>query len=278
MSIAFFNDQFLPENDIKISAMDRGFLFGDGVYEVIPFYQGKPFAKRAHFERLQQSLDLTFINSPLSYQQYQKLCQRLILDNQLSQGSIYLQITRGQQAIRNHHFDHKLKPNVMATVAPEKAKCQKIKVTLSEDNRWACNQIKSIALLGNVLSLNNAKDQGFDDCILTNNNQALEAPSSNLFMVKNGTLYTPPLSANILAGITRRTVLDLAYQQNIPTQETDILVDQLLAADEIWLTSSTQKIRLVTTLCDKSFEHDKIELLWPKMCQWYEQEIIQQCG
>jgi len=249
----YLNGYFLPKSEAKISVMDRGFLFADGVYEVIPCYAGHPFRLMQHLQRLEQNLNAIHMVNPLSRQQWEEILE--ILTEQLPEQdqSIYIQITRGSDNQRDHRIPHHIEPTVFAmtsaiqTISPSLAS-QGIEAITLEDNRWLRCNIKSTALLANVLLKNEAHEQKAMEAILIRDQCASEGTASNLFIVKDSVIITPPRSANLLPGITRDLILELAEKSCIPYREEKIEVSTLQQADEIWLTSSTKEIMPVTTL------------------------------
>jgi D-alanine transaminase len=245
--IIFLNGQFLPLSEAKISVMDRGFLFGDGVYEVIPVYGGKPLRLEEHLRRLDHSLEAIRMTSPLVDSEWAKIFSSLI-DGPEDQ-SIYLQITRGAAPKRDHAIPEGIAQTVFAMCTPiNSIPVGGIKAITVNDNRWLCCNIKAITLLANVLLRQDAVDQGASEAILIRDDKVIEGAASNVFVVLDNTLVTPPKGAELLPGITRDLVLELAQIKGIPTSERTIQVEELACAQEIWMTSSTREILPVVEL------------------------------
>ena len=283
--IAYLNGQFLPIEAACISTQDRGFLFGDGVYEVIPVYQKRIFEFEAHLQRLKNSLQATHITNPMNDEAWQQLCQNLVDQHPWQDQSLYLQVTRGIQMHRDHLPEADLTPTVYAyttplTPLPEKFLKQGISVITLDDIRWLRCDIKAITLLPNVLMKMAAKQRGVDDAILISRDGFVtEGTANNVFMVKDGTLYTPPTDNKILAGITRKVIEAIAEAHHIPLYERPITAEALDNADEIWLTSSTKEALPVTQLNGKAVGEGKPGPLWHTIRQYYQafkQAFIQQ--
>ena len=276
-STVFLNGDFVPAGDATVSVYDRGFLFADGVYEVIPVYDGKLFELTAHLQRLANSLAAVKINNPYSDTEWKQFLVRLVATNGNGDQSVYLQVTRGA-AIRDHAFPASSEATVFAMSSPLTAVADSVlenginAITL-EDNRWLRCDIKSIALLGNVLLRQQAVEAGATESILLRDGFATEGAASNLFIVKNNTLMTPVKSHLILPGITRDVVLDLARNNGIECRETNLTEQALRNADEIWMTSSTKAILPVTRLDDHQVGSGKPGPIWKLLHEKYQQYI-----
>lgn len=276
MSTVYLNGVYLPLQDAKISVLDRGFLFADGVYEVIPAYDGRMLRLEEHLRRLQTNLNAIRLDEPLSSSQWQEIMQRLLAENPGKDQSVYLQVTRGVAAVRNHGFPEVVSPTVFAMTAPlppldmEQLRAGASAITL-DDIRWKACNIKSISLLGNVLLRQQAHDKNAAEAILINDGKAVEGAASNLFIVEDGVLITPPTSHYLLPGITRELVLQLAQKNQIPCAERDISVQQLAAADEVWLTSSTREILPVVELDGQPVANAEAGPIWEIMIDLYQQ-------
>lgn len=247
MAIAYLNSVWQPIHEAKISVLDRGFMFGDGVYEVIPVYQQQPFMLAAHLDRLANSLLETKIPNPMTGEQWAALISEGILKSQERYALIYIQLTRGVAEKREHVWPKDTAPTVLITVseAPFLSRSGDIlpyKMITLEDYRWQRGNIKSISLLASGLFKNEALSQGADDAILVREGLVTESSSSNIFMVVENVLVTPPASNLILRGITRDVVLMLARKNAIPVQERQVLRSELSRASEILVTSSGREI------------------------------------
>jgi len=245
----YLNGEYLPLSEAKVSVLDRGFLFGDGVYEVIPAYKGRLFHLEDHFLRLENSLAGIRLDNPHSREQWQSIFTAL-LDSDKDQ-YIYLQITRGAPAKRDHAFPDNTPPTVFvmcSDIVPFDGKSTGIKAATLTDSRWLFCNLKTIALLGNILHRQEAVDKESSEAILIKNGYVTEGAASNVFAVIRGELVTPPKGPAILPGITRDVILAIAERNRIPYQETAISLAELKSAEEIWVTSSIREIIPVVEL------------------------------
>ncbi len=279
MAWVYLNGRFLPLEEACVPVTDRGFLFGDGVYEVIPAYGGRLFRWPHHLQRLQNSLDGIRLVNPLSDAQWRDMLEELLLRNRAQAGgdndqAVYLQVTRGSAPKRDHCFPRDTVPTVYAVSNPIPppdpaiARDGVAAVTLA-DSRWARCDIKAVTLLPNVLSRQQAVDAGASEAILIRDGLAIEGTSSNLFVVCDQRLCTPPKSAYMLPGITRDLVLELAARNGIACDETDIGASTLAQAGEIWITSSTREIVPVTRLDGQAVGTGAPGPLWRTMSELY---------
>ncbi len=242
----FLNGEFLPPELARVSVFDRGFVFADGVYEVIPVYGRRPFRLPHHLQRLDSSLAAIQMSNPMSQDEWGEIFNRLIGEYDDADQSIYLQVTRGV-APRDHAFPGDTRATVFAYSQPLKypqreqvqAGVNAITVT---DIRWSRCDIKAIALLPNVLMRQMAVERGCAEAILVRDGNVTEGAASNLFIVAQGVLVTPPKGPFILPGITRDLVMELARHHKIPCVDRNIRQDELFSADEVWMTSSTKEI------------------------------------
>lgn len=267
----YLNGEYLPLSEAKVPVLDRGFLFGDGVYEVMPWYQGSFLGFQAHIDRLNNSL--TEIRLPVSYtaQHWHEILLPL-MDNSRNQ-YIYLQITRGVAPKRDHLFPKPTVPTVFAIcndIPPFLEREQGIKALTIEDNRWARCNIKATALLANLLLKQQADDEGCGEAILVKNGYVTEGSASNAFAVIDGVLMTAPKSPAILAGITRDIILELAQANQIPFKEEAIPVAALKNASEIWVASSTREIVPIVELNGEKVADGKAGAVWQKMNALYQ--------
>jgi D-alanine transaminase len=262
----YLNGEYLPLADAKVSVLDRGFLFGDGVYEVIPAYKGRLFRLEDHIARLNNSLN--GIRLPLSHSVADwEAIFRPLLENDKDQ-SVYLQITRGYAPKRDHGFPEQVVPTIFAMsseLKPFAGRTSGIKAVTLDDTRWQLCNIKAITLLSNILLRQEAIDQGCAEAILVRNGYVVEGAASNLFAVLDGELITPPKSHEILPGITRDVILELAAANNIPSREDVIALEALENASEIWVTSSIREIVPVVELDGKHIGDGKPGPIWTRM-------------
>ncbi len=261
----YLNGEYIPLSEAKVSVLDRGFLFGDGVYEVIPAYFGKLFCLDAHLQRLRNSLDAIHLNVPFNSEQWLEILQPLLIEGEAQY--VYLQITRGFADKRDHAFPEPTKPTIFAmcsAIVPF-ALGQGIKAITLDDTRWALCHVKATTLLGNVLLRQQAVEEGCAEAILIKDGYATEGAASNIFVVIDKVLITPPNSHDILPGITRDVIIELAKVNKLRLREEAISLATLQAANEIWLSSSTREILPVTSLDDKPVGTGQIGPLWQTM-------------
>ena len=269
----FLNGEYLPISKAKVSVLDRGFIFGDGVYEVIPAYGNKPFRLEEHFARLNNSLSAVRIENPYTKEQWSKIFLRLLADGNGDQ-SIYLHITRGV-APRDHGFPPETAPTVFVMCSPLSSAATTLlengiaAITL-DDIRWQYCRIKSIALLPNILLRQEALDKDAIEAILIRDGNMTEGSASNIFIVKDAVIKTPPHSDQLLPGITRDLIVELAHQHNMTCEETIITEQELLDADEVWLSSSTKEVIAVTQLNQQAVGNGKPGPVWKIMYQYYQ--------
>ncbi len=260
MTTAFLNGDYLALEDARISPLDRGFLFGDGIYEVIPSYQGRCVGFSAHMARMRRSLDALSINDGLSETDWQAIIDRLLEANQpaMPDGNIglYLHVSRGADVKRHHAYPDKVTPTIFAFAfeipAPKpesRDAVTPLKTGLAEDLRWQRCHIKSTSLLGNVMHYQQGHASGYQETILYNRErQVTEASSCNVFMMKNNQVFTPPLDHQLLPGITRALLIASLERAGVTVNQTPFTIDSLLDADEVWLTSSSKEVAPVTEI------------------------------
>ncbi len=252
--IVYLNGEYLLRDEAVISPDDRGFIFADGVYEVIKYYAGKPFGIEEHFERLERSLG----EIRLDYEGVAALSPvfgRLLEENHLTRtdAGIYVQITRGVSR-RQHAFPKEIEPSVYVFAFPAPSFAENIehgiKVITHEDIRWLRCDIKSVALLPNTMLYNQAFENGAGECILIRNGKVTEATHSSVFAVKEGKVITHPLSNMILPGITRKVVLEICRENKIPVEERAISETGLFELDELLITGTISEITPVVQIND----------------------------
>jgi len=274
VTCVYLNGQYLAPEEAQVSVLDRGFIFGDGVYEVIPSYGGNLFRLKEHLQRLDNSLQGIRLQNPHSSNEWQEIFQTVIDRNDGDDQSVYLQITRGASK-RDHAFPGDATPTVfvmsnpLTAPSPELLESGVSAITV-EDIRWRYCNIKSIALLPNILLRQQACDEDAHEAIMYRDNIVTEGAASNLFIVKDNKILTPRSGEHLLPGITRDLVLELADQHNLPHAEADITLDELRDADEIWLTSSTKEILAVTQLDKKVVADGKPGKVWQEMRGYYQ--------
>ncbi len=270
MTTAYLNGSFLPLEDARVPVMDRGFLFGDGVYEVIPVYGGRLFRLAQHLQRLQNSLDGVRIGNPLTPDAWRELLEELVRRNSGTNQAVYLQVTRGVAAKRDHAFPADVRPTVFAMSNPlpeprDIAGEPGIHAITLPDIRWQYCNIKAITLLPNVMLRQQAIEADTAEAILIKDGYATEGAASNIFIVRNGVLITPPKGPALLPGITRDLIVELAAGNAVPYREADITEAELRSAGEIWLTSSTREISPVVRLDDTIVGDGRPGPVWQHM-------------
>ena len=268
VSLSYLNGEYLPLNEARVSVMDRGFIFGDGIYEVIPVYNGRPFRLDQHLERLDHSLAAIRLANPLPVTEWHHIIGEVVARNGGGDQSVYVQVTRGV-APRDHAFPQPTVPTVFVTSSPLKKPTADMLAGISaitlDDIRWQYCHIKAITLLANVLLRQQAIDAGCTEAILVKNDSVTEGAASNVFVVIENCLVTPPKGPRLLPGITRDVILELAESNGIDCVQRTIFEDELRHAAEIWLTSSTREILPVISLDGQAVGTGKPGPLWQRM-------------
>jgi len=250
--IVYLNGEFLPIEEAQVPVLDRGFIFGDGVYEVIPVYSRHPFRLQEHLRRLQQSLDGIRIANPYPLDTWARLVIDLIARNAPEDQSVYLHVTRGV-APRDHAFPKQATPTVFMMsnpllTPPREQIEQGIALVSAKDNRWDRCDIKAIALLPNVLLRQQAVDAGAIESVLFRDGILTEGAASNIFAVAQGVILAPPKDHHMLPGITYDLILELAAADGIPVETGKFAEARIRAADELWMTSSTKEVLAIVSL------------------------------
>ena len=235
---AVHNGVFNYLNEIKISPLSRAYTFSDSVYEVIPFYNFNIIAFDEHITRLDKSCNSLSFKADI--EKIAMEIKQLIKKSNLKNGYVYYQISRGIDPIRSHMFDANIQIETFGYVVEHAFKSKTLKVMLCEDLRWQRCDIKSTSLLGNVMSMNHAKDKGCEEVIMHKNNFITEGGASNIFFVKDNLVMTPALTNNILPGITRELLIKAIKNEGIDVQEGKYTLEDLIDSESIWLTSSTK--------------------------------------
>ena len=235
---AVHNGIFNYLNEIKISPLSRAYTFSDSVYEVIPFYNFNIIAFDEHITRLDKSCNSLSFKADI--EKIAMEIKQLIKKSNLKNGYVYYQISRGIDPIRSHMFDANIQIETFGYVVEHAFKSKTLKVMLCEDLRWQRCDIKSTSLLGNVMSMNEAKDKGCEEVIMHKNNFITEGGASNIFFVKDNLVMTPALTNNILPGITRELLIKAIKNEGIDVQEGKYTLEDLIDSESIWLTSSTK--------------------------------------
>ena len=267
----YLNGQILEEDQAFISPLDRGFTFGDGVYEVIPSYNGRLFLFDDHLKRLKTSLEKTFIPLTDDIKNLHEILFKLQQKNQFSNQSFYVQVTRGVDRVRVHAADEKMEPTIFITsqelqdnpfrINPNK---EGLTVRLEEDIRWHRCDIKTIALLGNTLAINDPTKSMVDEIIFHKDGIINEGSKANIFVFYKGQILTPSLHQNILPGITRSFIIEELKKKDIEILETEITIEMLLSSEEVWLSSSTKEVQPVSKINQNILPKNK-----PEDSMWY---------
>jgi len=272
--IVYLNGEFMPLEKACIPVLDRGFIFGDGVYEVIPVYSRHPFRLPEHLQRLQHSLDSIRLANPMDDAEWTRLIRDIVARNAGDDQSVYLQVTRGV-AKRDHAFPKNVKPTVfmmsgpLVTPAAELVENGVAAITAT-DFRWLKCDVKSVSLLGNCLLRQAAVDAGAVETVLFRDGYLTEASASNVFVVNNGTLLAPPKNHLVLPGITYDVVLELAAANDIPVEVREIPEQEVKTADELWLSSSTREVLAITHLDGKPVGSGRPGALFHKIHRLYQ--------
>jgi len=249
MTIAYLDGEFSPLEDIRISPLDRGFLFADGVYEVVPVYGGRLLRRDAHLERLARSLEAVRIEDPLGVSGWCALLDALVERNGGGDQAIYFQVTRGA-APRDHAFPASARPTVfaMTRMRPGEPDTTPLEAITRPDIRWGRCDIKSVALLPNVLARQEAAEASVSEAILIRDGAVTEGTATNVFVVDGERVRTPPRGPSILGGITRELLLELMQEARVECREATVSEAELRAADEVWVSSSTKEVLSVVRL------------------------------
>jgi D-alanine transaminase len=250
--VVYLNGEYAPLAEARISVLDRGFIYGDGVYEVIPIYARQPFRMPQHLKRLQYSLDGIRLANPHSEQQWDALVRELAAKQPFADQALYLQVTRGV-AKRDHAFPPGVPPTIfmMSNPLPLPTREQVdngVAVVTAEDNRWQRCDLKTTSLLGNVLMRQLAVDRNAIETIMFRDGLLTEASASNVLIVKDGTVVAPPKDHLILPGITYDAALEIAREAGVPFDVRKVTREEALAADEMWLSSSTKEVLAITRI------------------------------
>ena len=257
---AYLDGAYLPLAEARISPLDRGFLFGDGVYEVVPVYSRRPFRLDEHLRRLQTSLDGIRLANPHRVDEWRSIILRIIDEAGFDDQTVYIQVTRGADTKRDQAFPKAVAPTVFLFTAPlisptPEQRAAGVAAITAADIRWARCDLKSVALLANVLLRQQAVENECVETIMLRDGCMTEGAASNIFLVKNGVILTPPKDTRILPGITYDVVLELAARHGMAHEIRDVTEAELRTADELWMTSSTKEVLAITTLDGKPVGH-----------------------
>lgn len=278
MSIILYNDQFLPREEGKVDIEDRGYQFGDGIYEAIRVYNGRFFLLDLHMKRLERSSKELRLTLPYGIDRLTRNLELLIEKNNINEGEVYFQITRGD-APRNHIFPQSSTSVLTGSAGNLKRKDivrpEGIRASLQDDIRWLRCDIKTLNLLGNVLAKQKAHENGAEEAIFHRGDIVTEGGSCNVFIVKGGRLITHPADHFILNGITRIHVLDIAERLGIPVEERTFTIDELLAADEAFITSTGVEVTPVVQVDDKFIGSGKPGSVTKRLFAAFDEDVRQ---
>jgi D-alanine transaminase len=271
----FLNGKLLPAEQASVSVLDRGFIFGDGVYELVPVYSRVPFRLDEHLARLERSLGETRIRNPYSRAEWRSHIYQLIDAQGFDDQSVYFQVTRGV-AKRDHAFPKDAAPTVFMMsnplVNPLPAQVENGAAAVSApDNRWFRCDIKSISLIGNVLLRQVSAEAGAAETILFRDGKLTEASASNVFIVKRGVIQSPPKTNLILPGITYDVITELARANGLPMEFRDIAEAEVRAADEIWVSSSSKEVLAIVELDGRRVGDGRPGPVFRRMHQLYQE-------
>ncbi|WP_131782997.1 D-amino acid aminotransferase [Legionella gresilensis] len=276
-SVVYLNGKYCPAKEAKISIFDRGLLFGDAIYEVIPVYNSKPYFLDLHLERLRTNLKKLKINLP--FYNWDAIFSELIQHNGGGNLQLYVQITRGNSGERKHNIPQNITPTCFVFTLHNpyptlEEKRRGLHAKLLEDIRWLRCDIKTTSLLGNILLNEEALASGADVALLVRDGFLTEGSATNFFIVdKQGIIKTPPLSNLCLPGITRHIIIELITQLKLPFKEESISIDALFDANEVWITSTTKEIYPITTIDDIPVGANTHNSYWVQLHNEYKQLI-----
>jgi len=281
--IGYLDGQYLPRSQARVSVEDRGFLFADGVYDVVRYYAGRPFTLAAHLERFRKSLASVRIELDWKQHDLERISTELVRRSGLADAQVYWQVTRGT-APRKHPFPKPgVQPTVLALVYPEPrldlaAPARTMRAITRPDVRWKHCAIKSISLLPNILDTQAAVDAGVDTAILVRDGLVTECPSRSVFVVERGTLLTYPLDGTVLDSITRRVVLELAREHGIPAREEAPRAERLPSADEAFVVGTTTEITAIVEIDARAVSTGTPGPITQRIHRLFVERVARECG
>lgn len=272
---AVFNGEYKDLDKIKVSPLSRAYTFSDSVYEVIPFFNENIIAFDKHIKRLSNSCSSLNIDADIEKSANEIL--HLISSSNLKNGYVYYQISRGVDSLRSHIHNNDLKEESFGYVVSHSFESKDLKVAICEDIRWQRCDIKSTSLLGNVMSMNDAKNHQCDEVIMHKNNEITEGGASNVFFVLNNIICTPSLSKNILPGITRELLITEIKKNGISVEEGTYSVENLLEAESVWLTSSTKGLVEVSEIINQKTRIKKNNKIFNQCKSIFDRAFLSSC-
>ncbi len=278
-----WDDKIVEREEVRIDFEDRGYQFGDGVYEVVRFYNHTYFCLDEHVDRFFSSAEKIEMRVPHSKDEIKDLLLELLKESEINTGNVYIQMTRGNASPRNHTYPSQdIRPLLTGSITVAERNTLQLqsgmKTIIQDDIRWLKCDIKMISLLGNIMLKHEAHKQNADEAILHRDNIVTECSSSNVAIVKNGTIYTHPDGNLILPGITKLVWIACAKQLNIPVIEEPFTTDDLLNADEVFCSSTTMEVMPVNQVDDHAFNVSKNDSIVRQLQACYKQEIEKHCG
>lgn len=275
MTTVFLNGNFMPIEEAKVPVLDRGFIFGDGIYELVPVYSRAPFRLDGHLARMERSLSEVKITNPYSREEWGRIIEQMIDKHAFEDQAIYWQITRGV-AKRDHAFPKNVQPTVFMMSNPLVNPSKEIieqggKAVTAPDFRWHRCDLKTISLIGNCMLRQLSAEEGALETLLFRDGKLTEASASNAYIVKNGVIATPPKDHFILPGITLDVVFDIVKRGNLPMQVREISETEVFDADEVWVTSSSKEIVAIVDIDGKRIGTGKPGPVFRKAWQLYQE-------
>lgn len=273
LPLCYLNGEYVALREARISPLDRGFLFGDSVYEVVPVFAGRMFLFKEHFDRLARSLREIRIENPHTHEGWLQIVEQLIAGNGGGDMYVYVQVSRGMEYGRNHAFPALVKPSVFAMASPlpvfgEEQRKSGLSAITVEDFRWGRCDIKSTALLANVLMKQQAADAGANEAIIVRDGEVLEGSSTSVFVVKDGVVATPPNDHRILPGTTRDAAIAIA-KQRVKVEIRKVTLDELRSADEVWISAATRDVLPVTRVDGAPIGNGRPGPVWVEVSQGF---------
>ena len=270
----FLNGEFMPMEEARVPVLDRGFIFGDGIYELVPVYSRTPFRLEGHLARMERSLSEVKIANPYSRAEWTKIIEQMIDRQSFDDQGVYWQITRGV-AKRDHAFPKNVRPTVFMMSNPLVNPSKEVvenggKAVSAQDFRWQRCDLKTISLIGNCMLRQLSAEEGAVETILFRDGKLTEASASNAYIVKNGVIATPPKDNLILPGITLDVVFDIVKRANLPMEVREIAEAEVFGADEVWVTSSSKEIVAIVDLDGKTIGTGKPGPVFRKAWQLYQ--------
>ena len=270
----FLNGEFMPMEEARVPVLDRGFIFGDGIYELVPVYSRTPFRLEGHLARMERSLSEVKITNPYSRAEWTKIIEQMIDRQSFDDQGVYWQITRGV-AKRDHAFPKNVRPTVFMMSNPLVNPSKEVvenggKAVSAQDFRWQRCDLKTISLIGNCMLRQLSAEEGAVETILFRDGKLTEASASNAYIVKNGVIATPPKDNLILPGITLDVVFDIVKRANLPMEVREIAEAEVFGADEVWVTSSSKEIVAIVDLDGKTIGTGKPGPVFRKAWQLYQ--------